>query len=32
MINTEVLKKVYWKYLKNLTLIELFIENNLTIP
>jgi len=32
MINTEVLKKVYWKDLKNLTLIELFIENNLTIP
>jgi fatty acid desaturase len=32
MINTEVLKKVYWKDLKNLTVLELLIENNLTIP
>jgi fatty acid desaturase len=32
MVYTEILKKVYWKDLKNLTILELLIENNLTIP
>ena len=32
MTHQEILKKVYWKDLKNLTVQEMLIENNLTIP
>ena len=32
MTHSEILKKVEWKDLKNLSVKEMLIENNLTIP
>lgn len=32
MTHQEILKKVEWKDLKNLSFKEMLIENNLTIP
>ena len=32
MTHSDILKQVQWKDLKNLTLQEMLIENNLTIP